>query len=236
VCEVLTNEKYVGNNLFNRTSGKMKSKAKPNPESKWVRKDRAFEPIVDVERFYTVQGIYRERNKKTTDEELLQGLRDLYARQGRLSALIIDEADFLPPSSLFRTRFGGLLRAYRMIGYTPERDYQYVAINQRLRTLHAEIVADVVRSIENLCGRQIPIDPESFLLELNYNLFISVVISRCFITPAGTRRWKIRFDSGLHPDITVAVRMDTRNEMIQDYYILPALEFSAEQMNCRKTT
>lgn len=28
VCEVLTNEKYIGNNLFNRTSGKMKSKAR----------------------------------------------------------------------------------------------------------------------------------------------------------------------------------------------------------------
>lgn len=230
VCEVLTNEKYVGNNLFNRTSGKMKSRAKPNPESEWVRKDHAFEPVVDMERFYTVQGIYRERNKKTTDDELLQGLRDLYARQGRLSALIIDEADFLPPSSLFRTRFGGLLRAYRMIGYTPERDYQYVAINQRLRTLHAEIVADVVRTIESLCGRQIPIDPESCLLELNCNLFVSVVISRCFITPSGTRRWKIRFDSGLHPDITIAVRMDTRNAVIKDYYILPALEFSHEQL------
>lgn len=116
VYEVLTNEKYVGNNLFNRTSGKMKSKAKPNPENEWVRKERAFEPIVDMERFWTVQGIYRERNKKTTDEELLQGLRDLYAKQGRLSALIIDEADYLPPSSLFSTRFGGLLRAYQMIG------------------------------------------------------------------------------------------------------------------------
>ena len=230
VCEVLTNEKYIGNNLFNRTSGKMKSKAKPNPESEWVRKERAFEPIVDMERFYTVQGIYRERSKKTTDDELLQGLRDLYAKQGRLSALIIDEADFLPPSSLYRTRFGGLLRAYRMIGYTPEHDYQYVAINQRLRALHANIVADVVHSIESLCGRQIPVDPESYLLELNYNLSISIVISRCFTTPAGTRRWKIRFDSGLHPDITVAVRMDTRNETIKDYYILPALEFSYEQI------
>lgn len=230
VCEVLTNEKYVGNNLFNRTSGKMKSRAKPNPESEWVRKDCAFEPLVDMERFCTVQGIYRERNKKTTDEELLQGLRDLYARQGRLSALIIDEADSLPPSSLFRTRFGGLLRVYQMIGYTPKRDYQYVAINQRLRVLHAEIVADVVHSIENLCGRRIPIDPESCLLELNCNLFVSVVISRCFTTPAGVRRWKIRFDSGLRPDITVAVRMDTRNEAIQDYYILPALEFSHGQL------
>lgn len=230
VCEVLTNEKYVGNNLFNRTSGKMKSRAKPNPENEWVRKDQAFEPVVDLERFYTVQGIYRERNKKATDEELLQGLRDLYASQGRLSALIIDEADFLPPSSLISNRFGGLLRVYQMIGYTPKRDYQYVAINQQLRSLHAEIVADVVRDIENLCGRRILIDPESCLLELNHNLFISVVISRCFTTPSGIRRWKIRFDSGLRPDITVAVRMDVRNEAIQDYYILPALEFSADQL------
>ena len=230
VCEVLTNEKYVGNNLFNRTSGKMKSRAKPNPESEWVRKERAFEPVVDMERFYTVQGIYRERNKKTTDEELLQGLRDLYARQGRLSALIIDEADFLPPCSLIRNRFGGLLRVYQMIGYTPKRDYQYVAINQRLRALHAEIVTDVVRNIESLCGRRIPIDQESSLLELNNNLFVSVVISRCFTTPAGIRRWKIRFDSGLRPDVTVAVRMDIHNEAIQDYYILPALEFSDGQL------
>jgi DNA invertase Pin-like site-specific DNA recombinase len=235
VCEVLTNEKYVGNNVFNRTSGKMKSKAKPNPESEWVRRDRAFEPVVDVQRFYTVQGIYRERSKTTTDEELLQGLRDLYARQGRLSALIIDEADSLPPSSLIRTRFGGLLRAYRMIGYTPERDYRYVAINQRLRALHADVVSDVVQNIRRLCGRQISVDPESCLLELNYNLFISVVISRSFTTPSGTRRWKIRFDSGLRPDITVAVRMDTRNEAIQDYYILPSLEFSPDQIKLSET-
>jgi DNA invertase Pin-like site-specific DNA recombinase len=226
VCEVLTNEKYIGNNLFNRTSGKMKSRTRPNPENEWVRKEQAFEPVVDAELFWAVQGIYRERNRKFANDELLQGLRDLYAQQGRLSALIIDEADYLPPSSLFRTRFGGLLRAYRMIGYTPERDYQYVVINQRLRVFHAETVADVIGRIETLCGRQIPTDPESSLLELNNNLFISIVISRCFTTSTGTRRWKIRFDSGLHPDITVAVRMNTHNEAIHDYYIMPALEFS----------
>ena len=92
VCAVLTNEKYVGNNLFNRTSGKMKSRAKPNPENEWVRKDHAFEPVVDMERFYTVQGIYRERNKKATDEELLQGLTKLSptARKGTNPAVKLE--------------------------------------------------------------------------------------------------------------------------------------------------
>jgi DNA invertase Pin-like site-specific DNA recombinase len=225
VREVLTNEKYIGNNVFNRSSAKMKSRSKTNPENEWVRKEGAFIPLVDLERFYKVQAIIRDRHQKQSNEELLQLLTDLYVEKGRLSALIIDEADILPPSSLFRTRFGGLLRAYRMIGYTPERDYQYVEINQRLRSLHSTIVTDVIKNIEELCGRNIAVDPETYLLELNHNLFISIVISRCFHTSAGFRRWKIRFDTGLHPDITVAVRMDSANETIHDYYMLPSLEF-----------
>lgn len=226
IREVLTNEKYIGNNIFNRTSGKMKSKCRPNPESEWVRKEQAFEPIIDVDLFLTVQEIYRERNKKFTNDELLQRLRHLYEQHGRLSALIIDEADTLPPSSLLRTRFGGLLRAYRMIGYTPERDYQYVVINQRLRAFHAEIIMNVIGQVEALCGRRIPIDPETSLIELNNNLYMSIVISRCVTTQSGINRWKIRFDTGLHPDVTIAVRMDKYNKSIHDYYILPALEFS----------
>lgn len=223
---ILTNEKYIGNNVFNRTSAKMKGKSRPNPENEWIRREQAFKPVVDAEIFSLVQEIYRERSRKFTNDELLQGLRDLYAKRGRLSALIIDEAEDMPPSSLFRTRFGGLLRVYRMIGYTPERDYRYVAINQRLRALHAETVAHVFNGLEKLCGRRVFIDPETSLIELNHNLFISIVISRCQTSPSGTRRWKIRFDCGLRPDITIAVRMDAANKNINDYYILPALEFS----------
>ena len=230
IYAILTNEKYIGNNVFNRISAKMKQKATANPENEWIRKEQAFEPIVDKERFYAVQEIYHEKNKKISNEELLRGLKDLYAQRGRLSAMIIDETDSLPSSSLFQARFGGLLRAYRLIGYTPERDYQYVIINKYLRILHANTVAEVVTRIENLCNRKIHTDCTTGLLELNNHLFISIVICRCFTSPSGTRRWKIRFDTGLHPDITIAVRMDAQNATIQDYYILPALEFSDKQL------
>ncbi|MDD2968627.1 MAG: recombinase family protein [Lachnospiraceae bacterium] len=225
VREVLTNEKYIGNNLFNRRSGKLKSRQKKNPESEWVRKKEAFIPVVDEERFLAVQEIIRERDRKISDADLLERLKCLQLHTGRLSAVIIDESANMPPSSLYQSRFGGLLRAYRLIGYIPERDYRYVEINQRLRAMHSEIVSQTVLNIEALCGRKILIDPETGLLELNHHLFISIVISRCFLTPSGLRRWKIRFDTGLRPDITVAVRLDSANENIHDYYILPALEF-----------
>ncbi|MDD2966966.1 MAG: recombinase family protein [Desulfovibrionaceae bacterium] len=225
VREVLTNEKYIGNNLFNRCSGKLKSKQRKNPEHEWVRKERAFQPVVDAERFFAAQKIIQERHRKISNEELLERLSSLQRQSERLSAMIIDESEDMPPSSLYRHRFGGLLRAYHLIGYISERDYRYVEINQRLRAMHSNIVLQTVADIEKLCGRKIFVDPVTNLLELNYHLFISIVISRCFITPSGLRRWKIRFDTGLHPDITVAVRMNAANDTIHDYYILPALEF-----------
>jgi DNA invertase Pin-like site-specific DNA recombinase len=231
VREVLTNEKYIGNNLFNRSSCKLKSKQKSNPESEWVRKEGAFPPLVDTKRFYTVQSIIQERHKKISDADLLERLKSLQLQTGRLSAMIIDESENMPPSSLYRNRFKGLLRAYRLIGYIPERDYKYIEINQRLRVLHSDILSQTVSGIERVCGRSIFVDPGTNLLELNYNLFISIVISRCFSTSSGLRRWKIRFDTGLHPDITVAVRMDTQNEKIHDYYILPSLEFGNAEIN-----
>lgn len=230
VREVLSNEKYIGNNLFNRRSGKLKSKTRDNPESEWIRKEGAFSPVIEAERFYIVQGIIKERNKKLSNSELLEYLKRLQSQRGRLSAMIINESEGMPPSSLYSHRFGGLLRAYQLIGYMPERDFRYVEINRKLREIHSDIMADTLASIETLCGRRIAVDSETDLLELNHNLFISIVISRCLRTSSGHFRWKIRFDAGLHPDITVAVRMDASNEKIYDYYILPALEFGTHDL------
>jgi DNA invertase Pin-like site-specific DNA recombinase len=46
VHQILTNEKYIGNNVFNRTSYKLKIKYEQNDPADWVRKDGAFQAIV----------------------------------------------------------------------------------------------------------------------------------------------------------------------------------------------
>jgi len=182
VHEVLTNEKYIGNNLFNRKSAKLKTKLKSNPKSKWIRKNSAFIPIVDTDRFYKVQEIIQSRHQKISNDELLDHLQSLRDKNGRLSAMIIDEAEWMPPSSLYSRRFGGLLRAYQLIGYIPAHDYQYIEINRYLRSLHKDIMNDTIYRLESICKRPFVLDPETALLEINHNLYISVVISRCFKT------------------------------------------------------
>ena len=46
VHEVLTNEKYIGNNVYNQRSFKLKKKRVANPPDMWVRCNGAFTPLV----------------------------------------------------------------------------------------------------------------------------------------------------------------------------------------------
>jgi hypothetical protein len=43
-------------------------------------------------------------------------------------------------------------------------------------------------------------------------------------------RWHVRFDTGLSPDITVAVRMDRSNRSVLDYYLLPRLDMNLPRL------
>ena len=56
VHQVLTNEKYVGNNVYNRTSFKLKKKRVANPPDMWIRADGAFPPVVEPALFRGGRG------------------------------------------------------------------------------------------------------------------------------------------------------------------------------------
>ncbi len=57
------------------------------------------------------------------------------------------------------------------------------------------------------------------------------MLARSRRTEAGHLRWKIRLDTGLCPDITVAVRLDAENTGILDYYLLPWLDLGPQRLN-----
>ena len=78
-------------------------------------------------------------------------------------------------------------------------------------------------------GGTIRRDPKTELLTVNDEFTVSLVIARCLTTQAGHSRWTIRLDIGLHPDLTVAVRMAEGNHDILDYY-LPAIDMAVGKL------
>ena len=75
VHQVLTNEKYVGHNVYNRMSFKLKKKRVRNVPDSWIRSDDAFEAIVDQAIFDVARQIISERSRRFTDAEMLEGLK-----------------------------------------------------------------------------------------------------------------------------------------------------------------
>jgi len=227
---VLTNEKYIGNNVYNRVSFKLKKTRVHNPSDMWIRRDEAFESLVPTELFYTAQGMLRARARRYSQQELLDRLKSLYQQRGFLSGLVIDESESMPSSSVYVHHFGSLVRAYQLVGFTPDRDYRYVEINRLLRQLHPRIVAETEQGIAEL-GGSVERDPATDLLWVNREFTVSLVLSRCKLLDSGSARWKIRFDTSLQPDISVAVRLDRANASVFDYYMLPRLDIAVRRLS-----
>jgi hypothetical protein len=76
-----------------------------------------------------------------------RALRALFLREGKLSGILIDEVEEMPSSSAYQSRFGSLVRAYSIVGYTPNRDYAYIEINRALRRFHASHVEEIVSKL-----------------------------------------------------------------------------------------
>jgi DNA invertase Pin-like site-specific DNA recombinase len=223
VHQVLTNEKYVGDNVYNRMSFKLKKRRVRNPPEMWIRADAAFTPIVQPTLFDAVRRIVEDRAQRFSNDELLGRLAILWKATGWLSGLIIDERDDMPSSSVYRTRFGSLIKAYQLVGFSPGRDYDYIEINRVLRRLHREVMDETVQAI-TASGGVVQVDPETDLLLVNDEFTTSVVVARCLTTATGLRRWKLRLDTSLRPDITLGIRMDGENHLPLDYYLLPRID------------
>lgn len=234
IHQILTNEKYIGNNIYNKTSSKLKSRLVKNPKHEWVRCDKAYKPIISKKKYNKAQEIIQLRSIHLTNEDLLEKLKQKLESNGKLSGFIIDEDDTGPSSSVYRTRFGGLLRAYTLIGYKPEHDYSYLKINEALRSFYSEIIEDFKGEIlKSNCH----IDEYKYypMLYINDEFLISVLVTKCIHMKSGKLRWKVRFDNSQKADITIVIRMNSQNISPLDFYIIPKIENEYSKMCMMET-
>jgi DNA invertase Pin-like site-specific DNA recombinase len=232
VHQVLTNPKYIGANIYNRRSFKLKHKRVNNPVQMWIWRDGAFAPIVDAAIFEQARRIIESRHHHLSDQDLLERLKELLRLRGRLSGLLIDETDDMPSSSCYSTRFGSLTRAYTLIGWTPDRDFAYVEINRDLRRRHADLISAILDELLAL-GATVSVDPRNDLLKINSEYSASLILARCRETLAGNHRWHLRFDESLNPDIIIAARLKPGNADIMDYYLMPRVDVLRERLNLK---
>ena len=147
LTSLLSNEKYIGTNVFNRTSARLKGRVIHNPSEKWIRIEKAFPAVVRPELFYRAQAAMAKWTSRITNEKALEMLRDLVHRKGYLSERLIDSTPGMPGSSLYINRFGGLTRAYALVGFRPKRDYAFLEGHLRRRRRNSNLRGEVFHAL-----------------------------------------------------------------------------------------
>jgi DNA invertase Pin-like site-specific DNA recombinase len=223
VRDVLQNEKYIGNIIYNRTSFKLKQKRVINPPEMWVRQDAAVPPLVAPDIFAKAQQLIAERRTQRTDQEVLDRLAALGREKGHLTRAIIAASEGLPSTELYRRRFGSLMAAYRLAGYEPDqRRRRSEVTKKRFRALLDEMTAEIVRVVGKLEGTATIAD-QGRLININDELLISVRLAAAVMEGAEYRnRWRIHTRRKMSASLTLIARMTPSNLTIDGYYLLPA--------------
>lgn len=221
VDALLTNEKYMGTAVYNRTSRKLGGKCRRNPSAEWVRKLGAFEPVVSAERFRQAR-LRREANKREyTATDVLDFLTALWCGTGKLSRDSIDAAPTGPSSKAVQHHFGSLTNAFRMIGFTTGR----LASRQALRDIRMKICREIAAGAATFGGSVIKPSGYNCQLRVNGDLNVTVVVGR--LTPFNISRnqnqWRFGYRCRKKPDILVVARVENGEVSVRDYYILPFL-------------
>jgi DNA invertase Pin-like site-specific DNA recombinase len=232
IARILRNESYIGDLVFNKQSRKLKGPLVRNPPDQWIKSEGCIQPIIERELFDSVAKALEDRHISIPSEEMLARLRRLLKREGRLSPRIIDSAAGLPCAASYQAHFGSLTEAYRLIGYTSERNCRYLETRavwkERFERLASQVAAAIGRS-----GYAVKIASSSHCLisvRDNFNIYFQVARWRPGEKETFSPRWEVAQVARRQPGWIVATRVYDDNDSVLDYVLIPTTSISGTNL------
>ncbi|MGT2501212.1 recombinase family protein [Bradyrhizobium guangxiense] len=237
IRNILSNEAYIGNSVYNRKSYKLKQVMKKNPPEEWIRATGLYEPIIDRSIFQKAQLLLKEQYVSLSDEQLLKKLREALAVNGKLSVGIMAAMDGMPSAGLYAYRFGSLREAFRLVGYVnAERDFDYLDARQESDaelSRQASLIATRIRAL----GAAAIFDPDTKVMMVDGKLSISLRMARYYIAPRHAPAWLVHRRIVEPAAFILAMRLDAEtNREVTDYFLLPLAEMATERINLTATS
>jgi len=226
IAVMLRHAPYVGHVVWGRTSVKLHGPLARNAPSTWITCDNAHEGFLDQKLFDRVQQRLAER-KKMSDEQMLEWLRALWKRCGRLSGDLIN-AYRGPSVDQLVWRFGSLHAAYEAIGYKPWHHTRYLPLRERLQKERASRLDHVIGQIRAL-GIAVEYDMDTDRLRIGGERAAFFVL-HCTTNRKHVEEWPLPIEhmdaaGQFDKDIIIAQRLTSGNDADLDYYVLPRAAF-----------
>jgi hypothetical protein len=174
--------------------------------------------------FAEAQKILEERTCNKTDEELLDGLRALFASERRLSLTLIRDSADVPSPSTYRNRFGSLRRAYELIGYGRPDQFGPIDLRGRTMALRDQLIARIADMFPNEMTMVRRGGRWRSRLRLSSGLIVSVLVARSIHVWRDAIRWQVDPVQHERKFLTLLARLDERNSLFLDFHVFPSID------------
>jgi DNA invertase Pin-like site-specific DNA recombinase len=225
ILDILRNEKYIGWAVWGRTTGPLGKKRVNAPQSKWAVNPAAFEGLIDPQTFERAKRAIADRTCNKSNEYLLDSLRSLLKKEGRLSQHLIEASDDTPSSATYHHRFGSLRRAYALIGYEEFKNHQgMLKMRRRHRRVELAVTARIAKALRSEARLVRERDVCRKVLCLGNGVRVSILICQCISLPSGDLRWAIKVNRFEKDYPTLLCRCTQNNRDIRDMYLMPRID------------
>jgi hypothetical protein len=190
------------------------------PRDKWLVREHAFEAIVPPKQWDRAYAMVSEEVRDYTNVEMIEGLRKVWKREGKLNSTIINNAPDIPSAPAYKHHFGGINEAYRLIGYPIVRDLNYINAVRFSRGLRNGICDDICERVHKIGGTaKKTLVPG--LLQINGNVMIKVSVRKGWFRD-GRILWQLLLGLRADYDVLVIGRLRAPERSVFDYFIVPA--------------
>jgi DNA invertase Pin-like site-specific DNA recombinase len=190
------------------------------PRDKWLVREHAFEAIVSPKQWDHAYAMVREEVRDYTNVEMIEGLRKVWKREGKLNSTLINAASDVPSVQAYKNHFGGINEAYRLIGYPIVRDLSYINAVRFSIGLRNTICNDICERVSKLGGTaQKTLIPG--LLQINGNVMVKVSVRKGWFRD-GRILWQLLLGLRADYDVLVIGRLRAPERSVFDYFIVPA--------------
>ncbi|PRY05996.1 recombinase family protein [Paraburkholderia sp. BL25I1N1] len=221
VAQILHNPAYVGTGLYSRTSSKLAGEWHRVPEAEWISVPNAFPAIVNLKTFNAVQQRFADTRKRPSRKALLDGLRKVVARHGRVNQGLLRRYRRTPSVRAVMTEFGSLNAAYREIGYAPNLNPVREENRDREHRMEA-LVAMLTANALTERGHTVTYEKQSLTLCVDHVLTFQLVVRAPWMVHGTTPYWSARWPNLFAIDFLVFCRMARDSKELLDFFVIPS--------------
>ncbi len=221
IRDIVKNPKYMGCNVWNRHSQRLKGPLIPVEPQFWVTKALAFTPIVDEETFRCAQtGL--PRPIQWSDEEILKRIRRLLKSKGRLTENLMLRARGMPSAVTIHKHFGTYRELYEKVGYRLPAHSIFMSEQMvRSNCLRRQLLSEIQELFPAHVAITQRVPRARSLLLIDNTFIVSILFCRPEREEGVPKYWRVEPFSVEQNYIALLCALNARHDKVLDYYVFP---------------